>query len=69
MKEMAIKMETGDRPQYETSERTSTGEQQANMATFYSNRTSKDKSIKKNLNKKIHTTNKNDKQPIYIRMH
>jgi hypothetical protein len=33
---MAIKMETGDRPQYEMSERASTGEQQANMATFYS---------------------------------
>jgi hypothetical protein len=52
IKEMAIKMENGDRPHYETSERASIGKQQANTATFYSKRTSKDKSIKKNLNKK-----------------
>jgi hypothetical protein len=54
-------METGDRPQYETSERVSTGKQQTNMETFYSKRTSKDKSIKKTLNKKTSMKNKNDK--------
>jgi hypothetical protein len=58
---MAIKMETSDRPQYETSERVSTGEQQANIETFYSKQTSKDKSIKKTLNKKTSKKNKNDK--------
>jgi methionyl-tRNA formyltransferase len=69
---MAIKMETGDRSQYETSERASTGEQQANMATFYSKRTSKDKSIKKiSTRKHIRKTRltNNPLTNIYIRIH
>ena len=56
-------METGNRSQYEKSERASTGEQQADMETFHIRQTSKDKSIEKKSNKEKHHE-KNDKQSI-----
>jgi hypothetical protein len=54
---MANKMETSNRSQHEKSLRVSTGEQQAYMATFYGKQTSKNKSIKNNLNKKTYNKN------------
>jgi hypothetical protein len=52
-----------NRSQHEKSQRVSTGEQQAYMATLYSKQTSKDKSIKKTCNKKRCTKDKNNEQP------
>jgi hypothetical protein len=66
---MANKMETGSRTQHEKSERVSIGEQQADLETFYSKQTSKNKSIKKNTNKKTSENNKNVKQSINQHLH
>jgi hypothetical protein len=63
VKEMADKMASGHRSQHEKSAGASKGEQQTNLETLHSKRTSKNKNIEEDITKMTCNTKKNDKQP------
>jgi hypothetical protein len=46
---MASAVETGNRPQYETSKRAGSGEEHTNMETFHRRQTDKNNCVKKSI--------------------